>query len=46
MDCVDPVVAGVELMEEQLGNTEELQPWLPGKTEESWYIGKYVDPMW
>jgi len=54
MDCIDPVVAGLEMME-QLGDTEELQPsrntcqfdgWQPEKTEEPWYIGKYVEPMW
>ena len=25
MDCVDPVVAGLELMEEQLGDTEGVE---------------------
>lgn len=49
------MVAGLELAEEVLGNTEELQPssnacqfdgWQPEKTEEPWYIGKYVEPMW
>ncbi len=49
------MVAGLELAEEVLGNTEELQPssntcqfdgWQPKREEEPWYIGKYVEPMW
>jgi len=55
MDCIDPVVAGLELMEEQLGDSEGVEQssntcqfdgWQPKKTEEPWYIGKYVEPMW
>jgi hypothetical protein len=44
MDCVDPVVAGLELMESQVEVKKE--PWQPDKQEEPWYIGKYVEPMW
>ena len=55
MDCVDPVVAGLELMEEQLGDSEEFERssntcqfegWQPKREEEPWFIGKYVEPMW
>lgn len=55
MDCVDPVVAGLELMEKQLGDSEGVeQPsntcqfdgWQPKREEEPWFIGKYVEPMW
>jgi len=44
MDCVDPVVAGLELMESQVEGNKD--PWQPEKQEEPWYIGKYVEPMW
>ncbi len=55
MDCVDPVVAGLELMEEQLGDSEGVEQssntcqfdgWQPKREEEPWYVGKYVTPMW
>ena len=55
MDCVDPVVAGLELMEGQLGDSEGVEQssktcqfdgWQPKREEEPWFIGKYVEPMW
>jgi len=50
MDCVDPVVAGLEMMEKEAEGDEAqekpLPKTLPNRQEEPWYVGKYVTPMW